>query len=82
METFHERLVRDATHKMVGSMHRIKIGVISKMHEHCLPCADIKTTHKSDEVSVVAFDLGDVQEKLTLKWQKKENGMYKLVEIE
>lgn len=78
---FHNRLILDVAHKFVGAMHFKKAAMADLIRENCMPCADVILQNIDDGTSILTFELGSFQETINLKWVRKPNRMYKLVEV-
>lgn len=87
VETFHNRLVTYASHVCLGTSIRLKSALIAKMQEVVAPFADILEEDVDDETSFLMFNFGTIRDleviiTLKLKWLKRDDGSFKLIEIE
>ncbi len=80
-DTFHNRLAKDISHKIVGTTYTLKEVVIKKAQEVCLPCADTIIEEINDEYTKVKFYLGNISLDFIFQWEKRKNGMYRLVKV-
>lgn len=87
VETFHNRLVAYASHVCLGTPVHLKSALTAKLQEAVTPFADVLEEDVDDETSLLTFNFGTIGEleviiTLKFKWLKRDDGSFKLIEIE